>query len=63
MASAFIGVQFGVLVALLFGPGSELQAVAWPVVFSCGLDMHLCTCLEFFSTHRLVVLIVGLSRL
>ena len=44
MASAFIGVQFGVLVALLFGSGSGPQAVAWPVVFSCGLGVHPCTC-------------------
>ena len=57
MASAFIGVQFGVLVALLFGPGSR-QDRRWPVVFSCGLGVHFCTCLEFFPTQRFVALLV-----
>ena len=39
-----VSVRALVIVAL-FGPGPGLQAVAWPVVFSCGLGVHLCTLL------------------
>ena len=50
LALAFMGVQFSVLVAhyvwvlvvaLLLRPGSGMQAVAWPAVFSYSLGTHL----------------------
>ena len=61
MALAFMGVKFGhwwhisiwaFVVTLLFGPGSDLRAVAWPAAFSCGLGVLLCTSSEIYSTQR-----------